>query len=76
NDGVMTLAKYNQIEMGMSYEEVCNIVGSNGSILSESDIAGYHTFMVMWYGKGMTGANANIIIQNDKVMTKSQIGLS
>ncbi len=75
NDGVMTLAKFNKIETGMSYEDVCDIVGSNGTLLSETEMAGYHTFVVMWYGKGMTGANANVTIQNNKVITKAQFGL-
>lgn len=76
SDGKITLDAYNQIETGMSYEEACDIVGSNGSVMSETDIAGYHTYIVMWYGHGSIGANANITIQNDKVFAKAQFGLS
>ena len=76
SDGKITLDAYNQIQAGMSYDEVSKIVGSSGTVMSETDLAGYHTFMIMWYGHGSVGANANVTIQNDKVISKAQFGLN
>lgn len=76
NDNKITLAEFNQIETGMSYEETCDIIGGSGTVVSETNISGYHTVMISWYGKGSSVANANVTIMNDAVIGKSQLGLS
>jgi hypothetical protein len=71
----MSLAEFSAIQSGMSYAQVVAIVGGDGTVLSESDLAGYHTVMYKWDGDGSLGANANVLFQNDGEVTKAQYGL-
>ena len=78
NDTKISLEEFNQIETGMSYEEVVEIGGGEGTVLSESDITGdgqYKTTIYSWDGNGMLGANANVTFQGGKVISKAQFGL-
>ena len=74
---IMTAEKFNRIESGMTYDEVVNIVGSDGELLSQADVGGdeYKTEMYVWYG-AVPGSNANVTFQGGKVVAKAQIGLS
>lgn len=76
NDPRMTLSEFSSIKTGMTYDEVCKIVGSYGFEMSRSEIAGYQTVIVGWDGIGQIGANANVTFQNGKVIAKAQAGLS
>lgn len=71
----LNLEKFNQIETGMTYEKVVEIIGEEGTVLSESEIANIKTIIYSWYGEGSIGANANITFQNGKVTSKAQFGL-
>lgn len=71
----LTLEKFNKIETGMTYDQVVEIIGEEGTVLSESEIANIKTTMYSWYGEGSIGANANITFQNGKVTAKVQFGL-
>lgn len=71
----LNLEKFNKIETGMTYEQVVEIIGEEGTILSESEIANIKTAIYSWYGEGSIGANANITFQNGKVTAKAQFGL-
>lgn len=74
--GYMTLDIYNQITTGMTYGEVVNLVGAPGDLLSEVSTDGVErTAMYSWDGQGMSGANANITIQGERVISKAQFGL-
>lgn len=70
-------AEYNQIKSGMTYEEVVEIVGSEGEIMSEvgDPKDELYTFVVMWEGEGQLGANANFTFQGGKMEMKAQVGL-
>ena len=59
NDPGMSMAEFDAITEGMTREQVTAIVGSEGEILSESNIADYETVMVTWEGESGFGANAN-----------------
>lgn len=74
-DGRITYQEYMKIETGMSYDEVTEIIGSYGTEISRSEIAGYVTVMVAWEGDGAIGANANVTFQNGSVVAKAQFGL-
>ena len=58
-------------------QEVTDIVGSSGELISETDIGvpEYYTQMRSWDGEGLLGANANVIFQNGVVTSKAQFGL-
>lgn len=71
----ITLDEYNRIENGMTYEDVVNIIGSNGSQTSTVTSNGINITMYSWYGNGAAGSNANVTFTNNTVTGKAQIGL-
>lgn len=77
NPPTITLEEFNQIKNDMTYQEVADIVGSSGELISESgdDASDYYTQMRSWDGEGSLGANANVMFQDGKVVSKSQFGL-
>jgi len=77
---VVTMSEYNQIEYGMSYAQVVEIIGDPGEELSSNQMPGIRgytpsitTVMYMWKNGG--GANMNAMFQNDKLVQKAQFGL-
>ena len=70
----ITIEQYNSVETGMTYDEVVALFGGEGSLLSESDVAGYTAKIYMWEGSSL-GANANITFSDGKVVAKAQTGL-
>ena len=77
NDPGISKKEFDQLQSGMSYEEVVKIIGSEGEVLSESGNEGedLHTVMYQWDGESGWGANANAMFQGGKLNTKSQFGL-
>ena len=75
NSKYITLEEYNKIESGMTYDEVKEIIGSDGELLSTSSMNDYTISIYVWYGEGMIGANANVTFTNGKVTGKAQAGL-
>ncbi len=76
-DTKITLEKFEKIETGMSYEQVVEIIGEEGSTISETNITNdekYHTIMYSWKAKNGI-ANANVTFQGNKVISKAQVGL-
>ncbi len=59
----------------MTYKQVKYIIGGKGKLDSSSSSGGYTTKMYSWKGKGSIGANAVIMFQNGKVISKGQAGL-
>ncbi|MBT9547981.1 MAG: DUF3862 domain-containing protein [Candidatus Sericytochromatia bacterium] len=70
----VTMANYNRLKTGMSYEQVVAILGKAGTELSSNDIAGYQTVMYQWEGDSFA-SNMNAMFQNGKLMQKAQFGL-
>ena len=77
NKDTMSMAEFEQLKSGMTYEEAVKIIGGKGEVLSESGEEGtdFYTVMYMWDGEGEFGANSNIMFQGGKLNTKSQFGL-
>ena len=78
SEGSISLEEFNKIETGMTYTEVCDIIGGEGTLGSTADIGmgdEYKTEIYQWTGDGSIGANANITFQGGKVVSKAQIGL-
>lgn len=78
NKPTISKDEFEAISSGMTYEEVVEIVGSDGELLSESDLGigdAYKSSIYMWKGEGSWGANANVTFQGGKVISKAQIGL-
>lgn len=71
-DGVrITLGQYQQVEIGMTYEDVAAIMGGDGNAISESSTMAVYSY----FGTGGIGANAVFTFQNGKLLTKAQSGL-
>jgi hypothetical protein len=77
NKPTISKAEFDQIQNGMTYEEVVKIIGGEGELLSETGTKGdpAHTVMYKWDGEGDIGANANAMFQGGKMINKSQFGL-
>jgi len=70
----INLEKFNSIQTDMTYDEVIAIIGSEGALLSESELLDIKTQMYVFYGKDGI-SNANITFQNNKEVMKAQFGL-
>lgn len=77
NDELISLEEFYKIENGMTYEQVKEIIGSDGTLTSDVSMGDekYHTQIYMWYGNKITGGNANVTFQSGKVVGKAQVGL-
>lgn len=70
SDIEITLEQFNKLANGMTKEQVFDILGGEGAVLSESgDIV-----MYTYNGKSL-GANASLMFQGGKLMNKTQLGL-
>lgn len=78
NPPTISLEEFYQITTGMTYTEVTSLIGSPGEMLSSTD-AGlgpeHITELWSWDGEGSQGANANVMFQGGKVISKAQSGL-
>jgi len=74
-DKTFTLQKFNNIENGMSFEDVVSIVGEPTEMQSDSEVTGIQTTMYSWNVNDSFGANFNVMIQDGKVISKAQFGL-
>lgn len=73
NLGGVTMDKYNQIQTGMTYDEVAALIGGPGEEMGSSEIAGHSTVIYTWSGFGLS--NATVTFGNGRVISKAQIGL-
>jgi hypothetical protein len=73
SDVSITLAKFGQVQQGMTYEQVKAILGKDGTMDSENNIAGIYNAMYSWRNSDYSGMNA--MFQNGKLFQKSQIAL-
>lgn len=74
NGVVIDLDKYNQINTGITYDEVKNIVGGDGLLSTETLLAGISSQIYIWYGEDEI-SNASVSFQDGTVSSKSQLGL-
>lgn len=70
----ITLSQYNKIVNGMTYDEIANIIGCDGTVSSESEIADNKTKIYIWYTKYNDG-DAMFYFQNDILYMKAQYNL-
>lgn len=77
-DVIVTLEEFNQIQSGMTEEEVWNIIGGKCTMTGETSIDGLEEYKTISYGcngEGTTGANVQLMFQGGKLSTKAQAGL-
>ncbi len=75
NSPKISKAEFEALKTGISYEEAVAIIGGEGELSSQVDVAGYETKMYIWKGEGSIGANANVTFQNGSLTSKAQFGL-
>lgn len=66
----VTLANFNKISTGMTYEKVVEILGSKGEVILD---AGTGSIVYMWEGERHTNITAMFV--DGKLDSKNQIGL-
>lgn len=71
-----TYENFLKIQNGMPYTEVCDILGSRGVLQSCTEVEGYSLTMYCWEkNDGFSYANIVVAFENDKVTSKTQVGL-
>ena len=66
-----TLVQYEKIKLGMTYEEVKNILGE-GKVWWSSEIKGLKVALYEWENED--GSTINLMFQEGKVSTKNKLG--
>lgn len=74
DDVKVTMDAFNKIENGMSYEQVVEIMGGEGELLSETELAGMSMSIYTWDGN-TAFSSCQITFQDGVVSSKSQYGL-
>jgi hypothetical protein len=72
---LITKQQYDGIENGMTYEQVCAIVGRSGEELVNTQIAGYTTVMYSWKNSDGSYSNMNAMFQNGRLISKAEFRL-
>lgn len=73
----ITLDEFNKIKNGMTYEQVCKIIGCEGKLVTSSEIGGSTSQTYGWSSKDMGGVTygATVVFIDGKVTGKTQVGL-
>jgi hypothetical protein len=72
----ITLEQFNQIEDGMTYEDVKKILATSGELQSESGDKDSESSVLIYTFTGKAeGSKAVVMLRGDKVISKSNIGL-
>jgi hypothetical protein len=70
---VVTLAEYDSIQDGMSYQQVCNTVGAMGVEVLQAGGSGYSTSSYLWVNSD--DSRMSVAFLNGKMFFKAQKGL-
>ena len=74
NQCYLTLDKFNQIETGMTYNEVSDLIGCEGTVSTDASVGDTNMKVYYWYAEnGISNGTFSFI--DDKLTSKSQIGL-
>ncbi|PCK69519.1 hypothetical protein PL1_1140 [Paenibacillus larvae subsp. larvae B-3650] len=75
-EGTITKEMFDKIQNGMKYEEVKDMIGSEGELSMESGEKGseFHMATYIWKGSDI-GSNGTFTFQGGKLTSKAQIGL-
>ena len=66
--------EFNQIENGMTYDQVKEIIGCDGTVNSDTEVYGSKMTIYSWTDK-IGIASANVTIENGVLVNKTQFGL-
>lgn len=71
----VTLGNFYRVKIGMSKDEVLDILGDRCELSSLVEIRGRQMAIVTWRDDGFLGGNCNVTFQNGEVIAKAQFGL-
>jgi hypothetical protein len=71
----MTLDEFNQLQPGMTYEDVVAIVGGEGTVQFQNESGSYSSISYKWPGNGDSLSEASVLFQNGGLSSKNQFGL-
>lgn len=71
---IITLAEFNEITIGMSYNQIAKIIGSEGEVTSQFDIMGVRHTTMSWRG-GSPVSSAIFQFEGSVCTSKHQLGL-
>ena len=75
--GKITVEQYNQIENGMSYEQVKDMIGSEGELISEAGIKNEPFYCTIYVWEGIQpGSEASFTFEDGILQSKSQYKIS
>lgn len=69
-----TMEKYNQVQTGMTLDQVVEVMGGEGQLQSDTDVAGTTSQIYSWSGESL-GSNMTVTLMNGTVSAKVQYGL-
>ena len=74
----VTLAEYERLYVGMSYEDAMEIIGNHATRTSEVGEGQFHTVLYSFTGRGSVGANGIVTFQGSPLVIQSltQVGLN
>ncbi len=70
----VTSVQYDKVKKAMTYKQVAKLLGGDGVVSSTAEVAGQKATVYSWNGKS-SGSTCMITFLNDKVYSKSQVGL-
>lgn len=71
----VTLAEYNKIKLGMTYDQVKEIIGTDGQLKFRTNYNGSKAEFYEWFGKNKSDSKVDLIFENEIVTDKKQFGL-
>lgn len=74
SEATATMDKYNQVQTGMTLDQVTEIMGGEGQLESDTDVAGTSSQIYIWSGESL-GSNMTVTLMNGTVSAKAQYGL-
>ena len=75
---LVTLEEFNEIQTGMTEQEVWDIIGGQCTNTGTTDVGIGEKYVTVTYGcngDGKTGANVILMFQGQKLTSKTQVGL-
>jgi hypothetical protein len=75
NNPGISKAEFDQIHIGMTYDQVVAIVGGSGELMVDSTVAGITGQVYRWNCESFCFGVATVQFQNGRVITKAQSGL-
>jgi hypothetical protein len=70
---LITLTKFNQIQNGMTIQQIQELIGNEGKLLGSTNAGNISGKVYSW--QNPQGSNAIVEFKNDQVVSKSQAGL-